>query len=131
MTIGAIGQMNSSYIMHQVPNIPQVDVETVRKQEQSIAEAGRVDAAKSQLQEAPAREPAEKNANLEDISLNFNTGETYDYIGRDSALENLDVQKAVSDMQKDQVLQQYQYFVGTQDLGGMVLNNQDGVVLQK
>ena len=28
-----------------------------------------------------------------------------------------DMQKAISDMEKDQVLQQYQYFVGTQDTG--------------
>ena len=28
-----------------------------------------------------------------------------------------DMQKAISDMEKDQVLQQYQYFVGTQDIG--------------
>ena len=27
------------------------------------------------------------------------------------------MQKAISDMEKDQVLQQYQYFVGTQDTG--------------
>ena len=27
------------------------------------------------------------------------------------------MQKAISDMEKDQVLKQYQYFVGTQDTG--------------
>ena len=29
----------------------------------------------------------------------------------------MDVEKALSDLKKDQVLQQYQYFVGTQDTG--------------
>mgnify|MGYP007132879775 FL=1 len=37
---------------------------------------------------------------------------TYDLKGADSELMSLDVEKAISDMKKDQVLQQYQFFVG-------------------
>ena len=32
--------------------------------------------------------------------------------GTDSDIRSLDVEQALSDMQKDQVLQQYQFFVG-------------------
>lgn len=36
----------------------------------------------------------------------------YDLKGADSDIYNLDMTKAISDLQKDQVLQQYQFFVG-------------------
>ena len=47
----------------------------------------------------------------------YQPDETYELKGADSDLAGLDMQKAISDMEKDQVLQQYQYFVGTQDTG--------------
>lgn len=53
-----------------------------------------------------------KDADPGSISLTFNREESFDYIGSDSDTAKLDVQKAVSDMQKDSVLQEYQYFVG-------------------
>lgn len=42
---------------------------------------------------------------------------TYDLKGVDSDITNLDVEKAVSDMKKDQVLQQYQFFIGEKKVG--------------
>ncbi len=36
----------------------------------------------------------------------------FEVIGRDSKLEDLDVDKAISDMKRDSILQDYQYFVG-------------------
>ena len=53
------------------------------------------------------------NATLEDISVTFNKQDDFGYIGRDSDIHSLDVEKAISDMRKDQILQQYQYFVGS------------------
>ena len=53
------------------------------------------------------------NAALEDISVTFNKQDDFGYIGRDSDIHSLDVEKAISDMRKDQILQQYQYFVGS------------------
>ena len=72
-------------------------------------------------------------ADVENISLNFNTGDTYDYIGKDSDLSLLDVDQVLSDMKKDSVLDQYRYFVGDisnvnaakEDLAG------DGIVIMK
>lgn len=53
------------------------------------------------------------NAPLEDISITFHKQDDFGYIGRDSDIHSLDVEKAISDMRKDQILQQYQYFVGS------------------
>ncbi len=68
-----------------------------------------------------------KNAAIEDISLSLNEPSGFEMKGRDSDIESLDMAKAVSDMQKDQALMQYQYFVG--DPG--ILSNDDGIVIPK
>ena len=60
----------------------------------------------------PAQEQ-KVNAALEDISITFHKQDDFGYIGRDSDIHSLDVEKAISDMRKDQILQQYQYFVGS------------------
>lgn len=62
--------------------------------------------------EAPAG-GQKQNAPLEDISITFHKQDDFGYIGRDSDIRSLDVEKAISDMRKDQILQQYQYFVGS------------------
>lgn len=81
-------------------------------------------------------EPVQENqasriADLEQVSLKFNKEDSFDYIGTDSSLDNLDMQKAISDMQKDQILQSYQYFVGsTGSLFGET-SSEDGMVILK
>lgn len=47
-----------------------------------------------------------------DYASRYQPDVTYDLKGADSELMSLDVEKAISDMKKDQVLQQYQFFVG-------------------
>ena len=48
-----------------------------------------------------------------DYAQRYNPDDIFELKGIDSDITNLDVQKAVSDLDKDQVLQQYQFFVGT------------------
>lgn len=79
--------------------------------------------------------------NLQDISLDKNTGSSFDFIGRDSDISSLDVQKAVSDMKRDRILEDYQYFVGDIHIEGKQpeINPEqspessfiDGIVIQK
>ena len=68
-----------------------------------------------------------QNASLEDISLSLNESSSFSMKGKDSDISSLDMEKAVSDMQKDQALMQYQYFVGDTNL----VNNEDGIVIAK
>ena len=76
-------------------------------------------ASSSQIDTGNAHSAAEQtqkssaNAALDDISLTFHKQDDFGYIGRDSDIHSLDVEKAISDMRKDQILQQYQYFVGS------------------
>ena len=70
-------------------------------------------------------------ADLEQVSLTFNKEDSFDYIGMDSNPENLDMQKAISDMQKDQILQSYQYFVGSAGNLYDGMSAEDGMVVLK
>ncbi len=97
---------------YHVPTIPTVSVEAVRKQ----------DAMQGQMQpavgvntyETPATPQVRKpDASIEDISITFNRQDDFGYLGQDSDIHSLDVERAISDMQKDRMLQQYQYFVGS------------------
>lgn len=63
--------------------------------------------------ESASLQEKKPNAPLEDISITFHKQDDFGYIGRDSDIRSLDVEKAISDMSKDQILQQYQYFVGS------------------
>lgn len=75
--------------------------------------------------------PASRMADLDQVSLKFNKEDSFEYIGMDSSLDNLDMQKAISDMQKDQVLQSYQYFVGSAGSLFGEISSQDGMVVLK
>lgn len=65
------------------------------------------------VKESVSLQEQKPNAPLEDISITFHKQDDFGYIGRDSDIRSLDVEKAISDMRKDQILQQYQYFVGS------------------
>ena len=132
MTIGNLyDSFQSSYSMQRVSNVEPVNYEKNVKPEEAAGVANVP--AQTQLSEDPQRElhTGKGQTDLENISLKFNKEETYDYIGKDSSLENLDMQKAISDMKKDEILQDYQYFVGSSRnfLGGNLSG--DGIVFLK
>ncbi len=47
-----------------------------------------------------------------EFNARYQPDASYELKGVDSDLSKLDVEKALSDLKKDQVLQQYQFFVG-------------------
>ena len=139
MGIEKVGSYGGLYGNYKAQNIQTVDVETVKAQdakkfaEEEAALTGRQQDTKADaVSSAGAKENIQERsriANLEDVSLTFNKSEDFGYIGRDVSLSNLDMEKAISDMRKDQVLEQYQYFVGSakEMLGSFA----DGVVIRK
>ena len=134
MSIDRLGQYGGFYNQYHMPQIRQVSVEDVKKQEQeNLQQQTNPAIQRSEIPYAQeTTNQASRTANLEDISLSFNVNETYDYIGKDADIRNLDMMSAISDMQKDEVLQQYQYFVGPKDpMGQVVASTPDGMVIQK
>lgn len=133
MTIGGISDYGYMYRPYPVDRIPTVDASS----------ANQVDS-KPQQMETPVKESAQsevslasqsqtverKNAPLEDISLTFNKDDTFDMIGSSSDLSKLDMDKAISDMKKDSILQDYSYFVGA-PAGRIQSASEDGIVIAK
>lgn len=128
MGIGSINDYAGILQNYRVPVIREVSLDAVRSQEE-----------KNTVTAAPAVElsheipsvsyPERKDAPLEDISITFNKEDDFGYIGRDKDIRSLDVEKAIDDMRKDQILQQYQYFVGSSR--NIVSESEDGTVIQK
>ncbi len=107
MGIGRVNDYGIQAQNYKIPSIPSVSEEEVRKQD-----AAGEGAADNIHEEAYAVRPR-KDAPLDDISVTFNRQDDFGYIGRDKDIESLDIDRAISDMKKDQILQQYQYFVGS------------------
>lgn len=115
MGINGISEYGNMSFSYKIPEIPAVDYEKVNSAQDAVKAPKAVEVKPQDI----ALSVEEKNSNIskpsakvQDLSLSFNLQEDYGYLGKDSNIENLDVQKAISDMRKDQVLQQYQYFVG-------------------
>lgn len=131
----AVGGIHSSFQnSYGVQKIPSGQTEQLRKPDEGRDRenvSGVRDDAEAFAIGKERENKARPLADLENISLKFNRTESFDYIGSDSSLDNLDMQKAISDMQKDQILQSYQYFVGDlSDFMG-VQSSEDGTVIRK
>ena len=76
-----------------------------------------------------------ENASIENVAISFGQydNSSLDLYG-DMGLASRDMKQAISGMQKDQILHQYQYFVGGKDLTGnesnIIAGTEDGVVIK-
>ncbi|MCR5279744.1 MAG: hypothetical protein K6E19_09935 [Lachnospiraceae bacterium] len=134
MAINGISGYGGFYNSYSVRDIPKVDVETVKQQDAAKElEAKALPKApeKAEVASKPLSENRSRTADLDNISLNFNSGEDYSYIGSDFEIGGLDMEKAISDMQKDKVLMDYQYFVGSSDNLNEMFASGDGRVIAK
>ena len=82
--------------------------------EQSAKEA--MDGERKNSQSTVVPEAAQNFTSF-DFAQSYDPNASYDLKGTDSDINNLDTMKAISDLDKDLVLRQYQYFVGTKDNG--------------
>lgn len=119
-----------SYQGYHRPEIPIVTEEEVRRQDaeqQAVRQTELPDY--SELTALKEQDTRSRTADLENISLTFQKSESFDYLGSESDINRLDVQKALSDMRKDSVLQEYQYFVGSAQ--SFSFHSEDGIVIPK
>ena len=130
MGINGINDYSQLFNSYRVPSIPDVSLDKVAEQDRlkKVAETQEAATQKPELEnfELPNRS---ENAKLEDISLKFNKSDDFGYIGKDNDIYSLDVENAISDMQKDNILRQYQFYAGNSDMA--IVNNADGVVIPK
>lgn len=122
-----VQQVQTTYVDAPVKPVGPDEVSDQNKQLNLPEQSDNLTSVKETVQE----NSASRMADLDNVFLKFNKEDSFGYIGADSSLDNLDMQKAISDMQKDQVLQSYQYFVGS---AGNLFGEQssaDGVVVLK
>ena len=112
MVISGIGTRESFYNSYNATS-----VNRLHKAESSVVQP--VDA----VEKAPevTRQPSveeiayarrDQNQTSYDYARKYDATATYNMKGKDSGLESLDIENAISQMQKDQMLQQYRFFVG-------------------
>lgn len=126
--LSGYGRMQSYY---KTSEIQSVNPEEIKKQEELQQSKLPDKEIPDHSKEAPevTEDSRKRTTDLENISLTFHKENSFDYIGSESGLTDLDMQKAISDMQKDQVLQEYQYFVGSAKT--LLNESPDGQVLKK
>lgn len=126
MSIGNVTDYSSILQNYKIPVMPQsAPIVISDVQQEKTADMTAADIRETAFFERPAR----RDAKLEDISITFNKQDSFEYVGQDSDIRSLDMERAISDMKKDQVLQQYQYFVGS--VRNLLADNADGVVFAK
>lgn len=125
MTIGGINGLGSvNYYnysrINQVKPVDNIDDGNVKKLENTNEPKGT---------NTPVERDTSKllpNDEVIDFAVKKDLNSDKSLIGTDMKLENLDVKKAISDMKKDSILKEYQYFV--QD---PLNDNADGIVIKK
>lgn len=91
-----------------------IKLNELRSQQINAAKEAAVAKVPQEVDEEPIIEVAPaQNFTAYDYAQRYNPDESFELKGIDSDISKLDVEKAVSELDKDQVLQQYQFFVGT------------------
>lgn len=99
-----------------------------RQTEQTALEQSRSAEGKEAVPVAGPEREQEEQASVEpvrtkpdsgaiDYAKRYQPDAAYELKGADSDIARLDVERALSDMRKDQILEQYQFFVGAQEAG--------------
>ncbi|MBS7303932.1 MAG: hypothetical protein KIG50_07330 [Lachnospiraceae bacterium] len=127
MSIYGIGQYGNFQSQYRIADIPKVDVEQksaspVKEEQDALINSSSLSIVEGQ--QADERRFTDPN----EISIGINKNDDFSYIGKDKDIQNLDIRKAISDMQKDSILQDYQYFVGN---AREIYHSEDGIVLSK
>lgn len=119
-SIGQYGNYASSYRINDIPKVnndstlaankPKIKTEPAEIEAVSLTQNNR-----------------SRSADIENVSLTFNKNDDFDYLGKEAPIDSLDMKKAISDMKKDSILKDYQYFVGSAH--NLSLESEDGKVV--
>ena len=141
MALDKLGGYLNNYNAYSIPpavnnNVKVGDLEKVQVQpnEQPKKELQQEEPKKGldlTVEEIPVRE----NASIENIAISFGQydSSSIDLFG-EKGLASEDMKQAISGMQKDKILHEYQYFVGGKDMTGkqsnIITGTEDGLVIK-
>lgn len=131
-----IGSFTSGYNAYNIPSVkdnpqvaPQPELRPQSKQAQQEKEQ------EKKGLDLTVEVPARENASIENVAISFGQydSSSLDIYG-DMGLASRDMKNAISGMQKDRILHEYQYFVGGKDLTGkpsnIIAGTEDGIVIK-
>ena len=131
-----IGSFTSGYNAYNIPSVkdypqvaPQPELQPQSKQAQQEKEQ------EKKGLDLTVEVPARENASIENVAISFGQydSSSLDIYG-DMGLASRDMKNAISGMQKDRILHEYQYFVGGKDLTGkpsnIIAGTEDGIVIK-
>ena len=141
MALDKLGGYLNNYNAYNIPpavdnNVKVGDLEKVQVQpnEQPKKELQQEEPKKGldlTVEEIPVRE----NASIENVAISFGQydSSSIDLFG-EKGLASEDMKQAISGMQKDKILHEYQYFVGGKDMTGkqsnIITGTEDGLVIK-
>lgn len=139
MAINLFSDYGGFYNNYKVTDIPKVDPLEVKRQdelkakeeEEALYVQVEVLEAPKEINETAKPDLRSKMADLDNISLTFNANDDYSYLGSDFNIENLDMARAISEMKQDKIIQDYNYFVGSDVTTQDYISNDDGKVFLK
>lgn len=140
MALNRLGTFGSGYNAYNIP--PAADSLKV-DQKTSVAPELKDNGTKQAPEESPKKEmdltvsevSPRDNASIENIAISFGVydSNSIDLFG-EKGLASEDMKHAISGMQKDHLLHEYQYFVGGKDLAGkdrnIIAGTEDGIVIR-
>ena len=131
-----IGSFTPGYNAYNIPSVkdnpqvaPQPELQPQSKQAQQEKEQ------EKKGLDLTVEVPARENASIENVAISFGQydSSSLDIYG-DMGLASRDMKNAISGMQKDHILHEYQYFVGGKDLTGkpsnIIAGTEDGIVIK-
>lgn len=117
MNISGIRPAGGYYDYNEIKRTEQISANETPKAVTADVKAQEPEA--NTLKGRSAEVEAQQTFGAYDYASQYNPDATYSLKGAESDIHSLDVEKAISDMRKDEVIHQYQYFVG-QDLGANI-----------
>ena len=134
MALNNIGSYVPGYNAYNIPSVkdnPQIQPQPEVKQQPSPQQEQQREKKGLDLTVTPARE----NASIENVAISFGQYDSSSLdIYSDMGLASRDMKQAISGMQKDRILHEYQYFVGGKDLTGkpsnIIAGTEDGIVIK-
>lgn len=121
--IGQYGYFQSNYRVSEIPRVDAVaPVDAVQEKQNPQDLAPYIEIEES----VPDRRSRFLDPN--EVSIGINKNDDFSYIGKDKDVNGLDIQRVISGMKKDTILQDYTYFVGN---AKNIFQSEDGMVIPK
>jgi hypothetical protein len=139
----ALDRINGYLNGYNAYNIPPASDLTVRRPDETVVNP---QVPSEPQKEPPKEEPGKldltvsevssrENASIENVAISFGVydASSIELFG-EKGLASSDMQQAISGMQRDKILHEYQYFVGGKDLTGkdsnIITGTEDGLVIR-